>query len=179
MPSLDTTLVVKLHTALRRTGLGGRLPYQSLIAFLHFGSARTEGFVSPDNLDEIVEVVIDDIEMLNEINNIETTRTVSKLTNGLADLTAFLSGLKVALEEIVNLFKAQAIALREQHGGVTKHASIEDLMNKIGNCVDKTALKVLNEQVFAIHAEQLATANSNGIRYIEKCIGLIDQALTW
>jgi hypothetical protein len=48
-------------------------------------------------------------------------------------------------------------------------------MIKIGNCVDKTALKALEEQVFAIHAEQLATANSNGVKAIEKCIGLIKQ----
>jgi len=36
-------------------------------------------------------------------------------------------------------------------------------MNKIGDCVDKTALKSLMEQIFAIHAEQLATGNGNGI----------------
>ena len=50
-------------------------------------------------------------------------------------------------------------------------------MNKIGDCVDKTALKSLMEQIFAIHAEQLATGNGNGIGYLAECIALIDQAL--
>jgi hypothetical protein len=57
---------------------------------------------------------------------------------------------------------------------VAKHASIKDLIIKIGNCVDKTALKSLEEQVFAIYAEQLATTNNNGVEYLEKYIGLID-----
>lgn len=51
-------------------------------------------------------------------------------------------------------------------------------MTKIGNCVDITALKVLEDQVFAIHAEQLATANGDGVVYIEKCIDIIDRALS-
>lgn len=88
-----------------------------------------------------------------------------------------LSGLRVALNDIVDYFKAQATALREQHGGVTNHASVKDLMIKIGNCVDKTALKGLEEQIFAIHAEQLATANSTGVGYIEAFIALINEAL--
>jgi hypothetical protein len=124
-----------------------------------------------------VKAIIHDIGIANEVQEITTTRTVSKLANGTTDLTPLLSGLRVALNEIVEFFKAQATALREQHGGINKHASINDLMIKIGNCVDKTALKALEEQMFAIHAEQLATANSNGVGYIQNCISLIDQAL--
>lgn len=128
-------------------------------------------------MDAVVKGIIHDIEIANEIANITTDRTTSKLEDGLADLTPLLSGLSVALKEIVEYFKAQTKALREQHGGVTKHLSIDELMSKIRNCVDRTALKALEEQVFAIHAEQLATANSNGTTYIENCISLIDQAL--
>jgi hypothetical protein len=47
----------------------------------------------------------------------------------------------------------QAKQIREQHGGIEKHLSIDDLMGKIENCVDRTALVALVEQVFAIHAE--------------------------
>ncbi|TAQ84708.1 hypothetical protein B7494_g6969 [Chlorociboria aeruginascens] len=79
---------------------------------------------------------------------------------------------------IVEFFKAQAKELREQHGGVQNHCTIEELMIKIGNCVDKTALKLLEEQVFGIHAEQLATANSNGVKYLEECIDLIERSLS-
>lgn len=44
--------------------------------------------------------------------------------------------------------------------------------------MDKTALKGLEEQVFAIYVEQLATANSNSVGYIEACIALIGEALS-
>jgi hypothetical protein len=133
--------------------------------------------LAPEKLDDVVRAIVHDIGIANEIQEITTTRTVSKITDGPTDLTPLLSGLRVALNEIVDYFKAQATALREQHGGVTNHASVNDLMIKIGNCVDKTALKGLEEQIFAIHAEQLATANSNGVGYIEACIALINEAL--
>jgi hypothetical protein len=129
-------------------------------------------------LDQVVGAIIHDIEIANEIQAITSTRTVSKVSDEPTDLTPLLSGLRVALIEIVKYFKDQATALRVQHGGVTNHSSIDDLMIKIGNCIDKTALKALEEQVFAIHAEQLATANSNGVGYIEACIALIDEALS-
>ncbi|MCJ1435723.1 hypothetical protein MMC27_005098 [Xylographa pallens] len=177
MPKLDPQLVLELHAALRRTGLGGKLPYKSFIAFLRWSHDRAAAGWDPQRLDAVVEAIIHDIEIADEVQEITTDRTVSKLTNGPSDLTPLLSGVRVALNEIVEYFRAQSKALREQHGGLAKHASIEELMIKIGNCVDKTALKALEEQVFAIHAEQLATANSNGAKYIQRCIDLIDQAL--
>lgn len=72
---------------------------------------------------------------------------------------------------------ARATELREQHGGVQRHHSIEDLMVKIGNRVDKTALMDLAEQVFAIHAEQLATRDGEGADYIGELVQCIDVAL--
>ena len=177
MPTLNPALVLELHAALCRTGLGGKLPYQSFAAFLRWGHDRATAGWASEKLDAVVRGVIHDIGIANEIQEITTTRTVSNIIDGPTDLAPLLSGLRVALNEIVHYFKAQATALREQHGGVTNHASIEDLMIKIGNCVDKTALKGLEEQMFAIHAEQLATANSNGVGYIETCIALIDEAV--
>ena len=50
-------------------------------------------------------------------------------------------------------------------------------MIKIGYCVDKTALVKLEEQVFAIHAEQLATADGNGANYVGEVIETIDVSL--
>ncbi len=178
MPPLNPELVMQLHAALRRTDLGGSLPYQSFAAFLRWGHDRASAGWDPDMLDTVVRGTIHDIKITREIQEITSNRTVSKISDGPTDLTPLLSGLRVALIEIAEYFKAQATALREQHGGVTKHASIEDLMTKIGNCVDVTALKCLEEQVFAIHAEQLATANGNGVGYILECINLIDEALS-
>jgi hypothetical protein len=175
LPKLDPKLVLELHAALRRTSLGGKLPYQNFVLFLRWGHDRAAVGWTDKRLDAVVQAIIHDIEITDEVQNITTTRTVSKVANETDDLAPFLPALQLALEEIVEYFQAQTKALREQHGGVTKHASIEDLMIKIGNCVDKTALKALEEQVFAIHAEQLATANSHGVKAIEKCIGLIKQ----
>ncbi|RDL39909.1 Uncharacterized protein BP5553_04249 [Venustampulla echinocandica] len=177
MIELDPKLVVELHAALRRTNLGGELPYQSLKLFLLWGHDRAVAGWKPKQLDEVVKGIIHDIRIRNQDDEISATRTVSESADTVSDLRSFISGLKAALQEIVDYFKAQAKAMREQHGGVTTHASMDELMTKIGNCVDKTALKVLEEQVMAIHAEQLATGNSNGVGYIEICIAHIDQAL--
>jgi hypothetical protein len=177
MPKLYPELVVQLHAALRRTSLGGKLSYESFVAFLRWGHDRAAAGWDPERLDDVVKAILHDISIADEIKEIATSRTVSKLSDGTTDLTPLLSGLRVALIEIVEFFKAQAKELREQHGGITRHGKIEDLMTKIGDCVDRTALKALEEQVFAIHAEQLASANSNGVTYLEECIGLIEQAI--
>ncbi|KAF4624396.1 hypothetical protein G7Y89_g13775 [Cudoniella acicularis] len=177
MPTLDTALVIDLHAALRRTGLGGRLPYQSFVSFLRWGQDRAAAGWAPDKLDSVVKGIIHDIEISNEVQSITTTRTASKLMDGPTNLVPVLSGIRLCLDEIVKYFDAQAKELREQHGGINNHASIDDVMIKIGNCVDRTTLKVLMEEVFAIHAEQLATANSNGVKYVRKIMDLIDKAL--
>lgn len=174
---MNIELVLQLHAALRRTGLGGKLPYQSFVPFLLWGHDRAVAGWAPNNMDDVVRGILHDIDISNKIRDICESSTPSKVAEGEADLREFLSGLRVALTEIVKFFRDQTLALREQHGGITNHASIDDLMIKIGNCVDKTALKSLEEQVFAIHAEQLATANSNGVGYIEACISMIDEAL--
>jgi hypothetical protein len=149
-----------------------------VVTFLRLGHDRAVAGWAAKRMDGVVKAIIHDIELFNEVNDIVgTSRTVSRIRDDPVDHGPFLEGLKVALKEIVDYFNAQSKAIREQHGGVTKHSSIEDLMGKIGNCVDKTALKVLHEQIFAIHAEQLATANTNGLRYIEGCISLIDKVL--
>jgi hypothetical protein len=42
--------------------------------------------------------------------------------------------------------------------------------------MDKIVLKILEKQVFAIYIKQLATVNSNNIKYIKKYIGLINSS---
>lgn len=66
------------------------------------------------------------------------------------------------------------VELREQHGGIQDHSSLEDLMTKIGNCVDKTALMALREQFFATHAKQLTTSNCHGAGFIRELVDAID-----
>ena len=165
-----------LHAALRRSGIGGDLPYQNLALFLRLSHDRapTTSGLSAREIDALVKTVVHDIQIVNEL---DTYRTAFEIPDNEKSLIPLLSGLRVALGEIASFLKDQATALREQHGGINTHASIDDIMNKIGDCVDRTALKSFMEQIFAIHAEQLATGNGNGVGYLEECIALIDQGL--
>jgi hypothetical protein len=171
------------HAALRRCGIGGDVPYQNLVLFIRLSHDRalTLPAQDVDNLDkamdDLVKSVVHDIRIMNEVETYRTVRTASEISNDEKSLVPFVAGLRVALVDIVNFLKDQATGLREQHGGVTSHDSIESIMAKIGDCVDKVALKGLMEQVFAIHAEQLSTGNGNGVIYLEECIALIDEAL--
>jgi hypothetical protein len=174
---LEPTLIVELHASLRRTNLGDTLPYRDLVAFLTFGHKRAAAGWAQDRLDDVVKSTVHDIDILNEFQPLTTSKTLSKLVDGKADLTTFLSGLRVLVGELIQYMKAQHQAIREQHGPIGTHESIEDLMMKIGNCVDKTALQMLVKQVLAIHAAQLTTENAGGITYAEKMAALIDEAL--
>lgn len=57
------------------------------------------------------------------------------------------------------------------------HESLDDLMVKAGNCVDKTALRVLNEQVFAIRVGQMAATNTDVMKSINDLITIVDKIL--
>lgn len=73
----------------------------------------------------------------------------------------------------------QCVELREQHGGMQMHASIEDLMTKHGNVVDKTAFKILSEQLHIIHAEQVAQMNKGAADHLGKLIKVFDEILVY
>ncbi|KAF4301216.1 hypothetical protein GTA08_BOTSDO07290 [Botryosphaeria dothidea] len=175
--SLDVDLIINLHAALRKDDLGNQLPYQSLAPFLGFVHDRASASWEPDMLEQVVRQILHDIKILNKTRYTFSVSTVSELADDSEDLAPFVSSVRQTLLEIRDFLLAQATELREQHGGIQRHISTNDLMVKIGNCVDKTALMVLEEQVFAIHAEQLATRNGRGVDYIDELIQWIDVAL--
>lgn len=84
---------------------------------------------APEKFDEVVAATINDIDIYNEIQTITASKTTSKLVDGEADLTTFVRGLRVALGELIQYLKAQHQAIREQHGGIGRHESIEDLIS--------------------------------------------------
>ncbi|EAT82057.2 hypothetical protein SNOG_10663 [Parastagonospora nodorum SN15] len=174
---LDPDLVMSLHTALRNSGKAMKLPYGSLGLFLEFGHDRAKAGWAMEILEPVVVQILHDIELFNRVHTGPSLWTPSNVTAASANLTPFVSSLRSALSEIKDFLLAQAVGLREQHGGVQQHQSLDDLMAKIGNCVDKEALMALHEQFFAIHGEQLATANSKGADYINELIDFIDMAL--
>ncbi|KAH8820812.1 hypothetical protein F5884DRAFT_61533 [Xylogone sp. PMI_703] len=83
------------------TGLGGKLPYKSFVAFIRWGHERAVPCWEPERLDDVVEAIIHDIEIANEVKDITTSRTVSKLSNEAPDMAPLLLCLRVALKEIV------------------------------------------------------------------------------
>ncbi|KAF2799650.1 hypothetical protein K505DRAFT_230468 [Melanomma pulvis-pyrius CBS 109.77] len=175
--SLDADLIVKLHAAIRKVDIGHDLPYQSLTLFLELAHDRSTARWEVERLELVVLKILHDIKIVNKIPFVYPVSTVSEEQDKSQALVPFITSVRQALCEIKDFLSAQATALRDQHGGVQRHLSIEDLMVKIGNCVDKTALMALEEQVFAIHAEQLATGNSQGAGYISELVGFIDAAL--
>jgi hypothetical protein len=81
------------------------------------------------------------------------------------------------LVEIQDVLNAQAAELREQHGGIQSHRSLTELVAKTGNAVDKATVMALEEQVFALHAEQLATGDCRGAQYVGKLVSVSNAAL--
>lgn len=173
---LDADLIVNLHAAVHIGEMGDDLPYQSLALFLEWAHDRASAGWEMDRLEQVVRQILHDIKIVNKTRCIPSVSTVSEEPDE-QDLVPFITSLRQALCEVKDFLLAQAKELREQHGGVQKHLSIEDLMVKIGNCVDKTALMALEEQVFAIHAEQLATGNGRGADYVDELVRFIDAAL--
>lgn len=130
-----------------------------------------------DKLEQVVRQILHDMKIANKTRYIPLVSTVSEGPDECQALILFVTSLRQALCEIKDFLVAQATQLREQHGGVQKHLSIKDLMVKIGNCIDRTALMTLEEQVFAMHAEQLVTGNGSGADYIDELVRSIDTAL--
>ncbi|KAG9188280.1 hypothetical protein G6011_02203 [Alternaria panax] len=155
---LDINLVMEIHSALHE--------HSDDPIFLIRASTR---FV------EVVGRILHDIAIFNKTKYISSTWTVS--TQNESHMVPFVSALRESLCELKGFFTRHAKELREQHGGIQNYKSLDELMIKIGNTVDKTALVALSSHVFAIHGEQLATANSGGSGYIDELITAIDGAL--
>jgi hypothetical protein len=147
--------------------LGDRLPYQSLALFLEWAHDRIAADWTKDQIAEAVERILHDIGIVSKARSVSTLSTAS---NKDVDMKPFVAAVRQSLCEIRDFLVRQGKEIREQHGGVQTHASIDDLMIKIGECVDKSALVALEAQVFAIHGEQIATANSRGADYIDELV---------
>jgi len=177
---LDTDLILGLHDAMRKDGSGGDLPYQNLALFLKLSHDRAgpawkeEILFRKDTLIQVTRQVLKTIKDVNETRYVPPVQASSRETTEREDSLPFLSALRQNLVEIKDFLEQQAVEMREQHGGIQDHSSWEDLMTKISNCVDRTALVSLQEQGFAIHAEQLATSNCHSAEFIRELVDCID-----
>jgi hypothetical protein len=154
---LNVDLILDLHAILQGNKkdhvLGDELPYQSLALFLGFSHNRAAPGWDTSALREVVVAILNDVKIVNKHHPFPSMQTPSEEPDESAGQVAFILVLRQTLCEIEEYMLDQAKQIREQHGGIEKHLSIDDLMGKIENCVDRTALVALVEQVFAIHAE--------------------------
>jgi hypothetical protein len=96
MPIFDPALILDLHAALRRAGIGNNLHYKDLVIFLHSGQKLVTGGLAPEKL-EAARDILEEIEFYGNTSGLMANRTVQ----GPADLTTFLLALKVSLKEIL------------------------------------------------------------------------------
>ena len=169
-------MLINLHEALREDSLGGRLPYQNLAFFLELCHKNIDSSWQGPVLKEALGQMLDTIAIHNKYND---TSTSSNLELGLpfTDFAPFASACRLALLAVVESLEKQARQSREQYGGIRAHEPLEELMIKIGNCVDKTSLKIMIEQVFAIHAEQFSASNCQGAKRLNEIIKVFDRLL--
>jgi hypothetical protein len=158
---------------------GGYLRYQDLPLFPkpyrnRAGSAWREILFRKYTLIQVTRQVLKSIKAVSETSYVAPVQPSSGETTEQGDSLPFLPSIRQALVEIKDFLEQQAVQLREQHGGIQEHLSWEDLMTKIGNCVNKMALEALQERGFAIHAEQLATSNCHGGGFIHEPVDAID-----
>ncbi|EPE35504.1 hypothetical protein GLAREA_11203 [Glarea lozoyensis ATCC 20868] len=176
LPLMKKEVVNSLHQSLCRTGLGPKLPYKFLIQFLRFGHERVETRDMNDNsVDQVVESTLKDISIWAEMETLQ--RTPAKCVDQRRSLE-FLGGICNELKDVVAFLERQAQALREQHGGLTMHKSVEELSAKIGQCAGAAALQLLEEQWFALHADQMAMSNQGGTNRIRELITIIERYIT-
>lgn len=176
--TLNAKLILIVHTIMRTNDLGASLPYGSIALFLELVHDRAQAGWEIETLTQVVRQILHDIELCNKYHATSCQWTASDEEEDTASaLVGLISVLRELLRELQEYLSAGAKAVQEQHGGVQRHRSIDQLMQEIGAVVDKTALMTLEEQVFAIHAEQKATVLVRGAEYAGKGIKLIDAAL--
>jgi hypothetical protein len=105
---------------------------------------------------EIVRGVLQDIALMNRYQP-AARQILPSDDNRAAALTGMISSTRAMLQAIQSYQTRAAAEIREQNGGITAHDSIDGLMRKIGNTVDRTALIVLIKQIFAINSQQACT----------------------
>jgi len=162
---LDVVLMVKLRKGLVKADLGHRLPYQSLAFFMGLGHARVENDYTADQIRVKLIDSLDIIEMESKATYITPSAPLSEEggEGGSVDEGILITTLRQVLVDIRNLSRDTGVALCEQHEGTTTHASLEDLMIKIANCVDKSSLEIYEAQVLALQAEQMAVSNTHKV----------------
>ena len=157
--------------------LGHRLRYSSLVLFLELLHHRAIRGWHQSMIQDVVENLMEEMMLIDK----------HKWNKGIADadeagsskdLRPFLHALHMTIAELYHFQRRNMELISEAHGPIGDHGSMEALMEKVGACVDRAALKILCEQVFAVHASYLASSNSHALKSLEEVHSVIGKALS-
>lgn len=156
----------------------GRLPYRSLGLFLELLHDRARGGWNEHPLPDIIEQLLRVIKMVNKYEYLPTVTAKKDIPMPPQDFRPLVVAIRTAFTEVAKYLREHATAVRDQHGAIREEGSMEEIMQNVGACVDVISLKILAEQVFAIHAEQIAGGNEKGSEMIGNILQIIDVALS-
>ena len=183
LPMICPSLVVELRSSLKRTNLFQQLQYADLVKFVviaHDKDARTG--LPTEYMDTVVKETLEELRRAAFLRDIATPTTASKI--GLAtspDIQTFLLAMVNQLKAMINFLEREKNYLSEQHGGLT-HQTMDEIMFRIGNIVDRTALMMAVEELAAVHAHQLTNTYSCGVNELRMCLSLLERfmaAIAW
>jgi hypothetical protein len=144
----------------------------NLAVFLEFTHDRADTKMGSHMMTEVVRGVLRDIALANTLLS-PPRRTPSGDNDQEANWKMLVSAARATLQTTQSYLTRAATDIREQRGGITAHDSIDALMRKVGNTVDKTVLMALVERVAAINAQQSHTPLMVGAEQIEELCELL------
>lgn len=158
MPDLAIDLVQAVHHILKEGDHGRRLPYKELALFLS---------ICNDNIPSlgIGQIVVEhEVKRASRTVHLHDIHTTGRATSNVGSKTQenyrlVLECTKDTIDQLAKFMRDSSRQVAEQHGGILKHASIRELMDKVGGAVDVVHLKSLVEQVARLHAVQYTAAN--------------------
>lgn len=115
------------------------------------------------------------VELHNQHKQIWTTSEDSQMSKG--DFRLLLSCVKNIIEQTDKYIQDSAQALADQHGGILRHGSLEDLMGKLGNAVDIAEAQSYWEQLGAFHAVLHASGDRKASEMLQMLSALLEKAL--
>jgi len=166
-----------VHRALARKNQGSRLPYDELALFLSTCSPRLPADAYEN--ETMVEIQVDNaLDMVATVINLRVPHITSDAERiSVHSHPLMLRAIKGVLQSVIVSIHDSDKALADQHGGVLQHASIKDVMNKIGNAVDVATLQSYFEQLGAFHAAQYTAARRPAVEKLESVCEMIDELL--
>jgi hypothetical protein len=164
MPDLSASVVRAAHRALMSDEvMRHRLPYADLGFFF-----TTCTILFPSSFEEMddqtlvhhVEKVLSVVEGHGIYKTCPTASNVPVEPLSEKNFRLTISAIKDIVDQLIIFDKNYSQQVAEQHGGVTRHAGMNDIINKIANAIDVVTQQANFEQIANIHAVQFAFGSS-------------------